>query len=101
MNTPVQPRNEKDEARSMAEDIIDGVFCQVCGEYIGDEAGHPRTCAECAAAQSEPRKPLVAVATPVYCPICRRGCKGPKGFSDHVRDAHSLRVEDVIATLRG
>ena len=31
----------------IAEAILDGVFCQVCGEYIGEEVGYPRTCAGC------------------------------------------------------
>ncbi len=37
----------------IADDLIDGVFCQQCGEYIDDEEseqcgpGHPRNCTGC------------------------------------------------------
>ena len=31
----------------MAEDILEGVFCQVCGCYIGEEVGYPRSCDDC------------------------------------------------------
>ncbi len=33
---------------SEAEDILEGVFCQDCGQYIeGDPPGHARSCADC------------------------------------------------------
>jgi hypothetical protein len=32
----------------IAEMILEGILCQVCGEYIDDEpCGYPRTCEEC------------------------------------------------------
>jgi hypothetical protein len=31
----------------MADDILDGVFCEICGEYIGEECGYPRRCEGC------------------------------------------------------
>jgi len=33
-----------------ADDILDGLCCQVCGEYFDDAAGYPRTCAGCGGA---------------------------------------------------
>lgn len=38
---------------SIAEDIINGIFCQECGAYIGEHSGHPRTCKDC---KNEKRK---------------------------------------------
>ncbi len=33
---------------SEADDILDGMFCQFCGEYLEDEApGYPRSCKDC------------------------------------------------------
>lgn len=31
----------------MADDIINGVFCQVCGDYMGEGNGFPVTCGGC------------------------------------------------------
>ena len=31
----------------IADDIIDGIFCEWCGEYIGDAVGYPRKCFDC------------------------------------------------------
>ncbi len=36
-----------DDDESMADAIINGTFCQVCGEYIGEGLGYPRTCENC------------------------------------------------------
>ena len=27
--------------------MLDGVFCEGCGEYMGDNFGYPQRCAEC------------------------------------------------------
>jgi hypothetical protein len=40
---------------SMADDIIDGVFCDICGEYIGEPVGYPRTCSGCQVENDEER----------------------------------------------
>ena len=31
----------------IAEETIVGVWCQECGQYIGDEVGYPRSCLDC------------------------------------------------------
>ena len=31
----------------MADDIIDGLFCQYCGEYLEEAVGYPRSCSGC------------------------------------------------------
>ena len=28
-------------------DISSGSYCQICGEYIGEVMGYPRTCQDC------------------------------------------------------
>lgn len=33
---------------SIAEDVINGVFCSECLSYIGESVGFPRVCYECA-----------------------------------------------------
>jgi len=31
----------------VAEETIEGVWCQECGQYIGPEVGYPRSCTDC------------------------------------------------------
>jgi hypothetical protein len=31
----------------IADDILDGIYCEMCGEYLGDACGYPRTCNAC------------------------------------------------------
>lgn len=31
----------------IAEMMLDGTLCQVCGCYVGEPEGFPRTCEEC------------------------------------------------------
>jgi hypothetical protein len=31
----------------IADMMLDGTLCQVCGAYIGDAEGYPRTCIGC------------------------------------------------------
>ena len=31
----------------MTEMILNGVCCQICGDYLGDGVGHPMTCDYC------------------------------------------------------
>lgn len=38
----------------VAEMMLDGTLCQVCGVYIDDkECAHPRSCEDCAAEEAE------------------------------------------------
>jgi hypothetical protein len=49
------------EERSMAEDILDGIFCEECGQYIGDSVGHPIKCLDCKLAHKKPKQKPVKV----------------------------------------
>ena len=76
------------------DDVIDGVFCHMCGEYLGDGVGYPRGCPGC-----EPSEAQEVVAAlnegdhvrqrvgKVSCPICRKMVK-TKGLEDHMRAKH-------------
>lgn len=37
----------------MAEDLIDGSCCQICGEYFTEDHGYPVVCKECWRAMSK------------------------------------------------
>lgn len=41
----------------IADAILDGVFCQECGEYLGEGDGYPVTCAGCSGRQRPHRTP--------------------------------------------
>lgn len=30
-----------------AEMVLEGLVCQYCGEYMGDDPGYPQTCNDC------------------------------------------------------
>lgn len=30
-----------------ADDVLEGVYCQYCGEYLDEDVGYPRTCHAC------------------------------------------------------
>jgi hypothetical protein len=70
----------------IADLMIDGEICQVCGEELGEAVGYPRTCGGCQlqdryeAQQAEGQKK-------VACPTCGRKFKAV-GLPQHQRDAH-------------
>lgn len=68
----------------VAEMMLDGTLCQVCGEFMGGAGdGFPVTCAGCRAEQrgGTQTKPKVK------CPTCGKKVKGA-GLADHQRDVH-------------
>lgn len=69
----------------VAEMILDGTLCQVCGEFMGDDCGYPRTCAGCLKAEKSD-SPI----DKVKCPTCGKKVK-VTGLADHQRDTHSRR----------
>lgn len=90
----------------IAEAMLDGTMCQVCGEYLGTDAGYPVTCAGCRRADRyEPRIPranryaakdnpkLQKPGDPIRqgdtmaCPFCVKRVK-VVGFGDHMLDQH-------------
>lgn len=68
-----------------AEMMIDGTLCQVCGEFMGDTPGHPRTCSGCLRDMERPQH--VSQVPKVACPQCGKKVK-LLGLRDHQRDAH-------------
>lgn len=39
--------DNKDDG-SFADDILEGIFCEECGQYIGEAVGWPHKCPDCA-----------------------------------------------------
>lgn len=79
--------------------MLDGVFCQMCGEYIGDGCGFPRSCPTCALEESEDRhdyerRPVRTRTFKVQCPKCGKMVKR-RGLKDHDRDVHGGDQDDV------
>lgn len=67
----------------VADMILDGIICECCGVYIGDECGYPRRCRSCS--KPEP-------AEKAACPICGKRVKSI-GLVQHMTDAHTKKVE--------
>ncbi len=66
----------------MADAVLDGVFCQGCGEYMGEGAGYPVFCVGCGPATEED------IPTLNICPICKKRLKSDMGVRQHLRDKH-------------
>lgn len=71
----------------IAEMMLDGTLCQVCGEFMGDDRGFPRTCAGC----EKPVRRNVFGEAPmkVKCPTCGKKVKH-NGLADHTRVVHHV-----------
>lgn len=72
----------------IADAMIEGVLCQVCGEYLGEGDGFPVTCPGCEDAAGGSGGEYHAVDDRVPCPICGKKVK-PQGVNDHVRMKHN------------
>jgi rRNA maturation endonuclease Nob1 len=73
----------------IAEMMVEGALCQVCGEFIGDEVGYPRTCSGC---QRIPELYPPLAKNKVCCPTCGKRVK-ETGLADHQRDVHGVSTE--------
>ena len=65
----------------VADMMMDGILCIECGEYIGEDVGHPRKCFGC-----KPTK-----ENSITCEICNKKLK-PEGLFDHMKAKHADRV---------
>ena len=87
----------------IAEMMLDGTMCQVCGEFMGDSAGYPVTCAGC---QPDGDEILDAVCRTVIakktagqkrrrynCVACSRGFRTVDALNQHDRDKHGAQSE--------
>ena len=78
----------------VAEMMLDGTLCSVCGTYIGTDAGYPVTCDDCKGGTRHRTVAKVAKVKPapkgkkVQCPHCNRKAKEGKGLQDHIRVMH-------------
>ncbi len=66
----------------IADMTLDGVLCEGCGVYMGDECGYPRRCRSC---QRDIRDADLPERVP--CPTCGKRVKRI-GLANHQRDAH-------------
>jgi hypothetical protein len=73
---------------SFADDLVEGVFCESCGEYLGEPTGHPRRCGGCGGRREE----TLSCSRPIKarCPECGKWCKG---LADHRRVKHGVRAK--------
>ncbi len=84
----------------IADAMLDGTFCECCGEYIGSDAGYPQYCSpQCADDRGVEfdnswllelnNKTRVEKTN---CPKCQKLVKRV-GLSDHMRDKHGGKDE--------
>lgn len=69
----------------IAEAMLNGELCQMCGVYMGDSCGHPRTCGDCLTDQR-----ALPPFEKVRCEKCGKLVKSA-GLSDHIKAVHSAQ----------
>ena len=79
----------------IADDMLDGTCCQICGMFMDEAAGYPVTCAGC---NDDDR--LIVEIKPINvpkdlktipCPVsgCKRVFRNAHAVGQHVRDKHA------------
>lgn len=77
----------------MAEAIINGDFCDCCGEWLGVGDGFPRRCSDCQPSKSQTTTKngtTIYRPTKVNCPECNKLVKKGQGLKDHLRVVHGI-----------
>lgn len=78
----------------IADLIINGALCELCGGFVGDEVGYSRLCPSCAKEDEAGKANCTSKdGRPIYrpgktnCPECNKlvSCIG---LDQHVKDAH-------------
>lgn len=78
----------------IAELVLDGLMCEGCGEWMGDDflAGHPRRCAAC---EPEYRASFLSnekrAAKTIKCTDCGKWFATEKAREQHHRTKHGAR----------
>lgn len=81
----------------MADAMLDGTFCQYCGDFLDSDNGYPTSCASC---EQEERKTNGITYTKggsprpskIRCELCNKLVK-KTGLKDHMRDKHNILQE--------
>ena len=71
----------------IADMMLDGTLCQVCGEYMGESAGYPVTCPACS---GDTDQYTATKRQKERCPICGKRTYNAK---QHMKDAHNKEIE--------
>jgi len=78
----------------VAEMMLDGTCCCICGEFLGGGAdGYPKACRACASEEVKsvfPRAKKLKTRRSHNCTECGRKFRGEQGLHDHKRDAHGV-----------
>lgn len=76
----------------IAEAILNGDLCEVCGEWLGIGDGYARRCSDC---QPPPTGTKTKNGHQIYrpskvnCHICNKLVKKGQGLKDHLRVVHN------------
>ncbi len=92
----------------VSEMMLDGILCEGCGVFMGEEVGFPRVCHDCAQDRRRegrevrstglggyqdcgPKKAGKPTPKKIACPVCQKRVK-EVGLADHQRDAHGVKA---------
>jgi hypothetical protein len=77
----------------IADMMLDGTLCQVCGCFVGDAVGYPQTCDDCAKPEKprrfQPRRKSAFKGDAIACPKCGRKV-AKTGLEQHIAAKHPL-----------
>lgn len=63
--------------------MMDGILCERCGVYMGEDVGHPRRCRLCKAVPAPATKKT-------QCTVCKKWVK-LAGIDDHMKAVHEVQ----------
>jgi len=66
------------DTSSLMHETLNGVRCQGCGDYIGEEVGYPRYCRNCVGHEFVVR---------TWCPTCKKWMSA-QDLAEHQRAKH-------------
>lgn len=76
----------------IADAMLNGTFCQDCGEYIGSGNGYPASCGCCSDDEKELlpyyKKRQQSEKRDKKCPLCEAWFVGEQGLINHLRQTH-------------
>jgi hypothetical protein len=79
----------------VAEMMLDGTLCQMCGVFMGDAVGYPVTCTSCGGDEAvEPHSNEQARVKSIKfkCSECKKSVSA-SGAMQHLEAAHGLKVQ--------
>jgi len=77
----------------IADMMLDGTLCQICGVYLGKDTGYPISCEACEAcyrSEKEIKYLNSQPSRPNICNLCNKRLSTKTGLKQHKKDKHGV-----------